>query len=125
MQLLGCALTNLRVIPEFKAAYISLSQDELQKYNYKKGDTEGVVNYGLSLDGIVLAAIFIEDRKEGIIKISLRSKGDFSVNEMSRAHFEGGGHTNAAGGKSHLSLQKTIEKFISILPSYNKVLNDE
>lgn len=125
MQLLGCALTNLRVIPEFKAAYISLSQDELQKYNYKKGDTEGVVNYGLSLDGIVLAAIFIEDRKEGIIKISLRSKGNFSVNEMSRAHFEGGGHTNAAGGKSHLSLQKTIEKFISILPSYNKVLNDE
>ena len=125
MQLLGCALTNLRVIPESKAAYISLSQDELQKYNYKKGDTEGVVNYGLSLDGIVLAAIFIEDRKEGIIKISLRSKGDFSVNEMSRAHFEGGGHTNAAGGKSHLSLQKTIEKFISILPSYNKVLNDE
>lgn len=125
MQLLGCALTNLRVIPESKAAYISLSQDELQKYNYKKGDTEGVVNYGLSLDGIVLAAIFIEDRKEGIIKISLRSKGNFSVNEMSRAHFEGGGHTNAAGGKSHLSLQKTIEKFISILPSYNKVLNDE
>ena len=125
MQLLGCALTNLRVIPESKAAYISISQDELQKYNYKKGDTEGVVNYGLSLDGIVLAAIFIEDRKEGIIKISLRSKGNFSVNEMSRAHFEGGGHTNAAGGKSHLSLQKTIEKFISILPSYNKVLNDE
>jgi len=125
MQLLGCALTNLRVIPESKAAYITLSQDELQKYNYKKGDTEGVVNYGLSLDGIVLAAIFIEDRKEGIIKISLRSKGNFSVNEMSRAHFEGGGHTNAAGGKSHLSLQKTIEKFISILPSYNKDLNDE
>ena len=125
MQLLGCALTNLRVIPESKAAYITLSQDELQKYNYKKGDTEGVVNYGLSLDGIVLAAIFIEDRKEGIIKISLRSKGNFSVNEMSRAHFEGGGHTNAAGGKSHLSLQKTIEKFISILPSYNKALNDE
>lgn len=125
LQLLGCALTNLRVIPESKAAYITLSQDELQKYDYKKGDTEGVVNYGLSLDGIVLAAIFIEDRNEGIIKISLRSKGNFSVNEMSRAHFEGGGHTNAAGGKSHLSLEKTVEKFISILPSYNKALNDE
>jgi len=125
LQLLGCALTNLKVIPESKAAYIKLSQDELQKYNYKKGDTEGVVNYALSLDGIVLAAIFIEDRKEGIIKISLRSKGNFSVNEMSRAHFDGGGHTNAAGGKSHLSLDKTIEKFISILPNYNKALNDE
>ncbi|WP_396603237.1 bifunctional oligoribonuclease/PAP phosphatase NrnA [Algibacter sp. R77976] len=125
LQLLGCALTNLRVIPESKAAYITLSQDELQKYDYKKGDTEGVVNYGLSLNGIVLAAIFIEDRKEGIIKISLRSKGNFSVNEMSRAHFEGGGHTNAAGGKSYLSIEKTVEKFISILPTYNKALNNE
>jgi phosphoesterase RecJ-like protein len=125
LQLLGCALTNLKVIPESRAAYITLSQDELQKHNYKKGDTEGVVNYALSLDGIILAAIFIEDKNEGIIKISLRSKGDFSVNEMSRAHFEGGGHTNAAGGKSHLSLSDTVDKFISILPSYNKALNDE
>jgi phosphoesterase RecJ-like protein len=124
LQLLGCALNNLKVIPESRTAYITLSQAELQKYDYKKGDTEGVVNYGLSLDGIVLAAIFIEDRQEGIIKISLRSKGDFSVNELSRAHFNGGGHTNAAGGKSHLSLQKTVEKFISILPSYSKALNN-
>jgi phosphoesterase RecJ-like protein len=125
LQLLGCALTNLKVVPESRTAYITLSQAELQKFDYKKGDTEGVVNYALSLDGIVLAAIFIEDKNEGIIKISLRSKGDFSVNEMSRSHFEGGGHTNAAGGKSHLSLSKTVEKFISILPSYNKALNDE
>lgn len=125
LQLLGCALNNLRIIPESKTAYISLSQKELQKYDYKKGDTEGVVNYGLSLEGIVLAAIFIEDKQEGIIKISLRSKGDFSVNELSRAHFNGGGHTNAAGGRSHLPLQATIEKFISILPSYSKALNNE
>ena len=125
LQLLGCALSNLRVVPESKAAYITLSQDELNRFNYKKGDTEGFVNYGLSLDGIVLAAIFIEDRQEGIIKISLRSKGDFSVNEMSRAHFEGGGHINAAGGKSSLSLNDTVEKFISILSSFNKALNDE
>jgi phosphoesterase RecJ-like protein len=125
LQLLGCALSNLKVIPELRTAYITLSQNELQKYNYKKGDTEGVVNYGLSLDGNILAAIFIEDRNEGIIKISLRSKGSFSVNEMSRAHFGGGGHTNAAGGKSYLSLEKTVEKFISILPTYNKALNNE
>ncbi|SFZ93289.1 phosphoesterase RecJ domain-containing protein [Flaviramulus basaltis] len=125
LQLLGCALSNLKVVPESKAAYITLSQDELNKFNYKKGDTEGFVNYGLSLDNIKLAAIFIEDRQEGIIKISLRSKGNFSVNEMSRAHFEGGGHTNAAGGKSDLSLKDTVEKFISILSSYNKALSDE
>lgn len=125
LQLLGCALNNLKVIPESKAAYITLSQEELNKYSYTKGDTEGVVNYGLSLDGIKLAAIFIEDRQEGIIKISLRSKGNFSVNEMSRAHFNGGGHTNAAGGRSEKSLKETVEKFISILPEYNNALNNE
>ncbi|WP_100615649.1 DHH family phosphoesterase [Confluentibacter citreus] len=125
LQLLGCALENLRIVPESRTAYITLSQKELNKYNYKKGDTEGVVNYGLSLNNIVMAAIFIEDKQEGIIKISLRSKGNFSVNEFSRAHFEGGGHTNAAGGKSLLSLKDTVEKFISILPTYNKALNNE
>jgi len=125
LQLLGCALSNLKVIPELKTAYITLSQDELNRYNYRKGDTEGVVNYALSLNGIVLAAIFIEDKQEGIIKISLRSKGDFSVNEMSRAHFHGGGHNNAAGGRSELSLPETVDKFISILPSYNDALNNE
>ncbi len=125
LQLLGCALNNLKVVPEYRTAYISLSQDELNKYNFKKGDTEGVVNYGLSLDNVVLAAIFIEDKQEGIIKISLRSKGNFSVNAMSRAHFDGGGHINAAGGRSELSLNDTIKKFISILPSYSNALNYE
>src|SRR5690606_11274897 len=124
LQLLGCALNNLKVIPESRTAYFTLSQEELNQYNYKKGDTEGVVNYGLSLKNIVLSAIFIEDKQEGIVKISLRSKGSFSVNEFSRAHFNGGGHTNAAGGISDLSLNDTVEKFISILPKYNKALND-
>ena len=125
LQLLGCALSNLNVLPEYRAAYITLSQDELQKLDYKKGDTEGFVNYALSLDNIVLAAIFIEDKNQGIIKISLRSKGDFSVNELSRQHFNGGGHTNAAGGKSDTDLPSTVEKFISILPHYSNALNNE
>ncbi|WP_445732194.1 DHH family phosphoesterase [Mariniflexile sp.] len=125
LQLLGCALTNLKVVPESRTAYITLSQEELNRYDYKKGDTEGIVNYGLSLEHVVLAAIFIEDKQEGIIKISLRSKGDFSVNDVARTHFNGGGHINAAGGKSYLSLKDTVEKFISILPSYNKALNHE
>ncbi|UPS91617.1 bifunctional oligoribonuclease/PAP phosphatase NrnA [Bizionia sp. M204] len=125
MQLLGCALTNLKVIPESRTAFITLSQDELNTYNYKKGDTEGFVNYALSLQNIIFAAIFIEDKQNNIIKISLRSKGDFSVNEFARAHFEGGGHTNAAGGKSDLSLPETVENFISILPAYNNALKNE
>ncbi|PNQ72250.1 DHH family phosphoesterase [Hanstruepera neustonica] len=125
MQLLGQALSNLKVIPESRTAYISLSQEELQEHNFKKGDTEGFVNYALSLNDVVFAAIFIEDRQQEIIKISLRSKGSFSVNEFARAHFDGGGHINAAGGKSETNLKSTIDKFISILPSYNKALNND
>ncbi|WP_025666272.1 DHH family phosphoesterase [Aquimarina megaterium] len=123
IQLKGVALNNLRVLPEYKTAYITLSQKELDQHNFKKGDTEGFVNFGLSIKGIKFAAIFIENKGEEIIKISLRSKGDFSVNEFSRNHFEGGGHNNAAGGRSNLSLSNTVEKFISILPTYKKVLN--
>ncbi len=122
LQLLGCALNNLKIVPELRTAYISLSQKELNKFDFKKGHTEGFVNYGLSLEGIVFAVIFIEHQQEGIIKISLRSKGDFNVNEFARAHFNGGGHTNASGGRSELSLSKTIEKFIAILPSHKKDL---
>ncbi|MGO4911338.1 DHH family phosphoesterase [Leeuwenhoekiella sp. W20_SRS_FM14] len=124
MQLLGTALTNLRVLPEYNAAYITLSQEELDEHNYQKGDTEGFVNYGLSLDSIKIALIFIENKQEGIIKISLRSKGNFSVNVMSRSHFQGGGHTNAAGGKSDLSLADTVAYFISILPQYKEALHE-
>ncbi|WP_298547522.1 DHH family phosphoesterase [uncultured Aquimarina sp.] len=123
LQLQGVALKNLKVLPEYNTAYITLSQKELDDHNFKKGDTEAFVNMGLSLEGIIFALIFIENKGENIIKISLRSKGDFSVNEFSRNHFEGGGHHNAAGGKSNLSLEETVDKFISILPSYKKALN--
>ncbi|VAV85000.1 3'-to-5' oligoribonuclease A, Bacillus type, partial [hydrothermal vent metagenome] len=89
---------------------------------FKKGDTEGIVNYALSLKDVIFAVIFIEDRKERIIKISLRSKGNFDVNAFARNHFNGGGHTNAAGGRSELDLKSTIDKFISILPNYKNDL---
>ena len=122
LQLLGVALNNLRVVSHLSTAYISLSQKELNKHNFTKGDTEGVVNYGLSIKGVKFAAIFIEHKQEGIVKISLRSKNDFDVNEFARAHFNGGGHINAAGGRSDLNLPKTIDKFVSLLPSYSKML---
>jgi phosphoesterase RecJ-like protein len=108
---LGRALQNLKVISDKKTAYITLSQNELNEFNYEKGDTEGIVNYGLSIKGIHFAAIFIEHTDENIIKISFRSQGDFDVNQFARTHFNGGGHMNAAGGKSNESLEKTIEKF--------------
>tara|TARA_B100000809_G_scaffold263627_1_gene317323 strand:+ start:9460 stop:10518 length:1059 start_codon:yes stop_codon:yes gene_type:complete len=122
LQLMGVALTNLVIMPEFHAAYITLSQQELDTYNYKKGDTEGLVNYGLSIKGIYFAAIFIEDEEQNIIKISLRSKGNFSVNKFSRNHFNGGGHDNAAGGRSEVSLLETVENFVGLLPTYKKEL---
>jgi len=72
--------------------------------------------------GVTFAVIFIENKQENIVKISLRSKGDFSVNEFSRTHYNGGGHTNAAGGRSLLSLEKTVTQFMSILPNYKNQL---
>lgn len=125
LQLLGCALSNLKVLPEYRTAYITLTQNELDIFNFKKGDTEGFVNYGLSLEGIIFAVIFIENKQEGIIKISFRSKGEFSVNQFARQYFNGGGHTNAAGGRSDLSLSETVEKFISILPDYKNALQHD
>lgn len=115
LQLMGRALQNMKLLTEFKTAYTTLSQDELNEFNYVKGDTEGLVNYGLTIKGVIFAAIFIENKDENIIKISLRSQGDFDVNAFARTHFEGGGHINAAGGKSGLSMQATIMKFEGIL----------
>ena len=122
LQLMGTALQNIRVNKELRTAYITLTQEELDKHNFKKGDTEGFVNYGLSLDGIIFAVIFIENHNDDMIKISFRSKGDFDVNKFARAHFEGGGHINAAGGKSTMSMNDTVVKFNRLLPEYKDQL---
>jgi len=122
LHLLGCALKNMVILEDLNTAYITLSQDELDTYNYQKGNTEGFVNYGLTLSGICFAVIFIENKEEGIIKISFRSEGDFSVNEFARKHFNGGGHTNAAGGRSEISLSETVDYFVSLLQDYKEQL---
>lgn len=111
LQLLGRALQNLKVLEEHKTSYTSLTQEELDSFNYVKGDTEGIVNYGLSIKGIVFTAIFIENKDEKIIKISFRSQGGFDVNQFARDHFNGGGHSNAAGGRSDVSMEETLKKF--------------
>ena len=118
IQLLGRALNNMRIVEGMCTAYITLSQKELDNYNFEKGGTEGIVNYALSLKGIVFAVIFIEDSMQKIIKMSFRSKGVFSVNEFARTYFNGGGHTNAAGGRSEKSLKETVRYFLEILPKY-------
>lgn len=115
LQLLGRALQNMKVMMDHKTSYTALTQDELNSFDYIKGDTEGIVNYGLSIKGIVFTAIFIENKEEGIIKISFRSQGDFDVNQFARDYFQGGGHSNAAGGKSEVSMEETINKFESLV----------
>jgi bifunctional oligoribonuclease and PAP phosphatase NrnA len=117
LKLTGYVLNEkLTVLPEFRTAYITLTSKELNAFGSQTGDTEGLVNYGLSIKNIRLS-VLIYDRAEEI-KLSLRSVGDFNVNEMARKYFEGGGHRNASGGSSKLTMEKTIEKFLSILPEY-------
>ena len=118
LKLLGIALNNMIFITKYKTAYITLSQDELDACNYQKGDTEGFVNYGLSVAGIEMAVLMTESKKENMIKISFRSKGDLAVNLFAKTYFEGGGHINAAGGKSNKSLQETEAYFLKSLATF-------
>jgi bifunctional oligoribonuclease and PAP phosphatase NrnA len=111
LQLLGRALQNMKILTDHRTAYTTLTQEELDHFDHIKGDTEGIVNYGLTIKGILFTAIFIENADEKIIKISFRSQGDFDVNQFAREHFNGGGHRNAAGGKSEVSMEETVTKF--------------
>lgn len=124
LKLLGyCLSEKMRVLPEYKTAFIDLSNEELERFNYQSGDTEGVVNYALSVEGVRFAAIFKENEEN--VRMSFRSKGDFSVNQFARDHFNGGGHVNAAGGMSEDPLQDVVKKFEELLPAYKDQLLDE
>lgn len=121
MRLLGYSLSErMKVIPELHTAYIYLTADDLKKFEFRIGDTEGLVNYPLSINGVNLSVLFTE--KEGLIRMSLRSKGEFSVNTFVREHFEGGGHRNAAGGNSYENMEKTLLAFEELLPKYKNEL---
>ena len=114
MRLLGyCLNEKLQVYEENNSAIISLNHEELKRFNFKKGDTEGIINYALAIKGIIFAAFIVE--KDGITKLSLRSKGNFKVNEIAKKYFNGGGHINASGGASQLSVKETIKKLENII----------
>ncbi len=121
LKLMGFILyEKIEILSEFNTALIHLSHDELMRFDIRTGDTEGFVNFGLSIDGIRFSVLIIDRTK--LVKMSFRSKGDFSCNEFARAHFEGGGHKNAAGGQSNKSLDETVAKFKEILPTYKDQL---
>jgi bifunctional oligoribonuclease and PAP phosphatase NrnA len=118
MRLLGhCLSSNMKILPEFATAYIWLAKEDLAQYDYQQGDTEGVVNYALSIQNVAVAALFTE--RDDRIRVSLRSKGEFSVNEFARAHCNGGGHRNAAGGDIFKTMTETLTWFESLLPAYS------
>lgn len=124
LRLLGYALSeNLKVLNEYNTAYFALTEKTLKKFNAQMGDTEGLVNYALSIKGIKLAALFKES--DDGIKMSFRSVNSFSVNELARTHFNGGGHKNAAGGKSETNLKDTVQKFETLLKDYKIELTKE
>lgn len=111
LHLLSLVLGRIEVVKEGKVAILWLKRDELKKFGFQKGDTEGFVNYGLSIMGTQVSAFFMEDLYEDFIKISFRSKDQVDVNQFSRKYFNGGGHINAAGGKYMKSIEETIEDF--------------
>lgn len=117
MRLLGFALSErMTVHPELGMALITLSQQDLDRFNFRPGDTEGFVNQCLSINGIRLAAFIME--RPDVVKLSLRSKGDLPVNEFLSAHFSGGGHANAAGGQSKEPMQAVVERFLREVPAF-------
>lgn len=118
LRLRGYAISEkLELMPEFKTAILSLTEAEMNRFNYIKGDTEGLVNVALSVEGVEMAVFFAE--KDGKVKISFRSKGP-AVNEIAADHFQGGGHKYAAGGVSFDDMETTIARFKSIVPNYVK-----
>ena len=111
LHLLSLILSRIELVKDGKVAILYLKRDELKEFGFEKGDTEGFVNYGLSIAGTKMAAFFMEDLYEDFIKISFRSKDDVDTNAFSRAHFNGGGHINASGGKYFKDIYETIEDF--------------
>jgi bifunctional oligoribonuclease and PAP phosphatase NrnA len=124
LRLMGFVLSQrLVVMKECDVAYIYLTIADQKKFNVQKGDTEGLVNYALSIANITIAAMFTENKD--LVKISFRSIGSFSVNDFARNYFNGGGHTNAAGGRSERSLQDTIERFKNLVIKNKQELRHE
>ncbi|MFK8103956.1 MAG: bifunctional oligoribonuclease/PAP phosphatase NrnA [Saprospiraceae bacterium] len=122
LRLLGhCLWNRMEIIEEFKTGIIHLTKEDYETFDIQRGDTEGIVNFLLKLKNVKFAAFVTE--QPTIVKISLRSKGDFSVQEIAKKHFKGGGHKNASGGASFTGLKSTLRKLKEILPNYKEQLN--
>jgi phosphoesterase RecJ-like protein len=122
LRLLGFAISNRMIVwDSYHTALIYLTREDLKKHNYKVGDIEGVVNYPLMMEKINMSVLLTERDRQ--IRVSFRSKGDFSVNDLARKHFNGGGHRNAAGGRMSISIDETIDRIHTVLADYKKELD--
>jgi len=120
-RLLGYVLSEkLTVLPEYRTACMVLSLEDLKRFDSSIGDTDGIVNFGLSIENVVMSVLFIERRDE--IKMSFRSADDFSVRELAHTYFSGGGHKNASGGRTNTTLPQSVELLLSVLPKYQREL---
>jgi len=124
MRLLGyCLSEKMEIYPQYRTAMIWLSAEELKRFDFHPGDTEGFVNYPLSVKGVVFSAFFME--KHDYVKISFRSKGSFATNDFSGVHFNGGGHRNASGGETKLKMEEALSLFRALLPEYSERLEKD
>ena len=122
LRLLGYSISNkMEVLDEYATAIIALDKEELAQFNYQVGDTEGVVNFPLSMKKINMSVLITE--RQGVIRFSFRSKGSFSVHELANKYFNGGGHTNAAGGTLTCSMETALNTIHQVLPEYKEKLN--
>jgi len=122
LRLLGFSINNrMEVLDDYSTAIIALSKSDLDSFDYQPGDTEGVVNFPLSMDKIKMSVLVTERQDQ--IRLSFRSKGDFSVHELANKYFKGGGHTNAAGGTLTCTFEEAVEKLKAVLPEYQDLLN--
>jgi phosphoesterase RecJ-like protein len=124
MRLMGyCLSEKMKVFPQFKVAYISLNKEELKRYHYSQGDSEGFVNLPFSIKGVNFSVFFTENKE--FIRVSFRSKGRFDTNAFARAHFNGGGHVNASGGRYYGPIDEAVRFLEQLMPEYSKQLDYE
>ena len=122
LRLLGHSINNkMEVLEEYSTAIIALNKSDLERFDYHMGDTEGVVNFPLSMKKIRMSVLITERQDQ--IRLSFRSKDDFSVHELAQKHFKGGGHTNAAGGTLTCSFEEAVKQLKAVLPEYKDLLN--
>lgn len=122
LRLMGHVLTHMQVYPEFRSALITLTKKEQQQFDYKRGDSEGFVNMPLSIRGVKFSVFLREDTEKDMIKVSLRSTGEFPCNKVAADFFGGGGHLNASGGEVYGSMEEAIRRFKEAIIKYEPLL---